>query len=232
MRLEGVQRFERALYSLAEVGRKSVADEARTNIKGMINVAYSITPPLGSKGGSADSSGRPRWSAGREAGRNAIRKDLSNAFVITKGKRSKENLIAWYLSVRDPRTKRIKGTQLRSAEGKFAGAQYIKKNATKGDVDAVRKFLFARQGTVASGWSKAARFLGINPPGWVAAWSNKNSQFFFRNDLFSLQVSATNITSHQDADKIQGKLDRAFEIQTGKMERRLAAILAKKAKEI
>jgi hypothetical protein len=176
---------------------------------------------MGSKGASADSSGRPRWSAGREAGRNAIRKDLSNAFVITKGKRSKENLIAWYLSVRDPKTKRIKGTQLRD-----------KKNATKSDVDAVRKFLFARQGEVASGWSKAARFLGINPPGWVAQWSNKNSQFFFRNDLFSLQVSATNITSHQDADRIQGKLDRAFDIQTAKMERRLAAILAKKAKEI
>jgi hypothetical protein len=140
-----------------------------------------------------------------DAGRAAINADLGKAFTETKGKRSAEDLLAWYLSVRSNKTKRI--------------TRNFKKPATATEIQRIRKALWDQQGTVLSGWNKVCRHFGIALPKWVSHWGDRNSVFNVERTENRYFLYAGNVTSHRNANNIQRRLDIAFKMQANNMQR-------------
>jgi hypothetical protein len=102
----GTDRFYRNLQTVISQSKQDAMDVAHTHFKGVVRNALSITPPLGgfnpslSVNKKGEKTGAIAWKKGLDAGRAKINSDLGKAFLETPGKRSAEDLLAWYLSVR------------------------------------------------------------------------------------------------------------------------------------
>ena len=219
----GTERFYRNLATVISQSKRDAMDVADTHFKGVVRNALSITPPLGGKNPSlstnskGEKTGAVAWKEGLDAGRAAINADLGKAFTETKGKRSAEDLLAWYLSVRNAKSKRI--------------TRNFKKPATPAEIQRVRKALQNQQGTVLSGWNKVCRYFGISPPKWVSRWGDRNSVFNVERTENRYFLYAGNVTSHRNAKNIQARLDIAFKMQANNMQRQIDKLITKKAKE-
>lgn len=219
----GTDRFYRNLQTVISQSKRDAMDVAHTHFKGVIKNALSITPPLGGKNPSlatnakGDKTGAIAWKDGLEAGRAAINSDLGKAFRPTPGKKSAEDMLAWYLSVRNPKNKRI--------------TRNFKKPATAAEIQRVRKALQGQQGTVLSGWSKVCRYFNISLPKWVSRWSDRNSIFKVERSENRYFLYAGNVTNHRNAANIQRRLDIAFKMQANNMQRIIDKAITRTAKQ-
>jgi hypothetical protein len=219
----GTDRFYRNLQTVISQSKRDAMDVAHTHFKGVVKNALSITPPLGGKNPSlatnakGDKTGAIAWKDGLEAGRAAINSDLGKAFRPTPGKKSAEDMLAWYLSVRNAKSKRI--------------TRNFKKPATPAEIQRIRKALQGQQGTVLSGWNKVCSYFGITLKEWVSRWGDRNSIFRVERSENRYFLYAGNVTNHRNANNIQRRLDIAFKMQANNMQRMIDRIITKKAKE-
>jgi hypothetical protein len=219
----GTDRFYRNLQTVISQSKRDAMDVAHTHFKGVIRNALSITPPLGGKNPSlstnakGEKTGAIAWKDGLEAGRAAINSDLGKAFRSTPGKKSPEDLLAWYLSVRNPKNKRI--------------TRNFKKPATAAEIQRVRKALREKQGTVLSGWSKVCKYFNISLPSWVSRCGDRNSIFRAERSENRYFLYAVNVTNHRNAANIQRRLDIAFKMQANNMQRVIDKAITRTAKQ-
>jgi hypothetical protein len=224
----GSDKFYRALEMMAATSKRTAIEVINENFRGVIRNLLALSPPMGGKQGDfklnakGKKTGGVDFAKGKEKGKNAILADLSKAFQ----KVGKKNLLAfsteqealsWYLGARNSR-KRIKGAP--------------KRPASTQQINFVRKNILDRQGSFAAGWSKAANYFGISLPNWISRWGGARSRMVVELSEWGYYLTAINITSHREADKIERITARAIEIQTGNMRRQIEAYAEQQAKKV
>lgn len=224
----GSDKFYRALEMMCVTNKRTAIEVINENFKGVIRNLLALSPPMGGTEGDfkfnakGKKTGGVDFATGKRRGQNAIVADLGKAFRKVKSPkaswfRNEADALAWYLKSRNSR-KRIKGN--------------YKRQASASQINFVRKSIFDRQGSFASGWKKAADYFGISLPKWVSRWDGSRSRMNVEVSEWGYYLTAINITSHREADKIERITTKAIEIQTGNMRRQIEAYAKQQAKNV
>lgn len=222
----GDEAFYRALNKMVVTGKRTSIAVIDENFKGVIRNLLAISPPLGGKqadfklNAKGGKTGGVNFAAGKRRGQSTISADIAKAFRKAKSKKlqsfgNEQEALSWYLGARNAR-KRIKGNP--------------KRPASPGQIAFVRKNILARQGSFLAGWSKAASYFKITLPKWVTRHGAARSRMFPDKSEWGYYLTAINVTTHREGDKIERIAKIAMETQTKNMVRQIDGYAKEQAK--
>jgi hypothetical protein len=237
-------RFESALKRLGAVTSKDIADEVKSQFKGIIVEAYRITPP-------AQGGGRTGRAAGLHA-QDKIGRDLRSVFapVTIKGTRTINHLFG----DTSPDVGRQPPYQVTTVEihpdveaiykrRKERGAARGRKVISRGQkaayyvsavkLEALASKLKKRVGWLAAGFNAAAERLKAPIPPYAKTHQKGAGGIDINESDRGIRIVMTNKVSYaSNVPDIQRRLQRAVNTQARKIERQLPYIIAKAVKTI
>jgi hypothetical protein len=143
--------LQRKIAEVARASGKTVADEQRVVMKGIVRDVLTYTPPASQRAQGLDA---------RRSGEASIVRDMKKLFipVTLKGKRTEQ----W------PNPHELHHRAFASGQ---IEAPLVKYHVDTAKLTSLKNVLRPHVGLLASGWARAAQTLGVSVPAWIARWA-------------------------------------------------------------
>jgi hypothetical protein len=203
------------LAQMSAATGRTVKEETKTAMKGMVKYVMDYTPPGSQKG---------TGSAAKGIGEAAVARDMRKLFipVTLKGKRKEQ----WP----DPHS--LHHQAMIAAAGGNVAAPARKYHVDKAKITSLKNVLRPHVGLIASGWATAAAQLGVAVPAWISrhSGSGRGTSLVVTESAGKISMRIVNHvpnTAAAIASQMQRLVFSAKTAAIGKLKRQLPYLLKK-----